>query len=359
MVINILVNAGVLLIAIYVYFKLNNSTTQYLERTFKQYLFYTACVSGVGMILMYYSIVISDVRFDFRSLLFALSIRYLGWKTTLPSIVFLMSARFLWGQNSVAMLNILMSIYFIVSLPLLVRFVKKRFSKFTQLFILLTNNLVAMAFFCFILLPDYLQTFQLMIFFAAINYFLLFLCQLIMDDLSSMVSKINQDCLTNLNNQRRFHEDLEILDEVNDKVTIGILDIDHFKAYNDSFGHEVGDLVLKKVSDTLQQHTSSLVNCYRIGGEEFAMVIVGHSRLVAERMIEDLHQAIMDLEIHGITESVIRPTVSIGVAHVKADETAKAAYRRADIALYQSKNNGRNQVQVAPKSSQSFDFKIL
>lgn len=369
MVINILANTSIMLLAIYIYFKLNNSTTQYYGQTLHQHLFYIGCVSIVGILLMSQAIVLSGVRFDFRGLLFALSIRYLGWRTTLPSILLLMGARFFWGPTYVSMLNVLLSAYYIVSLPVINHYIKGRYSVFTQLLILLTNTLAALAVISSSQLSGYVEAFQIIVFFWAINYFLLFLCYLIIDDLSSMVSKINQDCLTSLNNQRRFQEDLKIMNEIDDKITIGILDIDHFKAYNDRFGHEVGDLVLQKVSNILLLHTSNLVNGYRVGGEEFAIVIVGHSRRAAEQMIEKLHQDIMDVAIEGVVDSVIRPTVSIGVAHIQTNETAKEAYRRADIALYHSKNNGRNQVQVSingsnpvqisSKANQEVDLRIL
>ena len=89
MVLNILANVGILLIAIYSYFKLNNSTTQYRNYTLRQRLFYIACVSVVGMALMYQSVVIAGVRFDFRVLLFAVTTNYLGWEITVPSMMIL------------------------------------------------------------------------------------------------------------------------------------------------------------------------------------------------------------------------------------------------------------------------------
>lgn len=359
MVLNILANAGILLIAIYSYFKLNNSTTQYRNYTLRQRLFYIVCVSVVGMALMYQSVVIAGVRFDFRLLLFAVTTNYLGWEITVPSMMILTLGRFVFGQDNVSCLNILMQSYFIVSLPLLQHYIQRYSSRFTQLFILLTNNIVAMCVVTIILLEDPIESFQILVVFTLFNYLLLVLSHLMIEDLRSMVVKINQDCLTNLNNQRRFHEDLQVIDEINKKVTIGILDIDHFKAYNDSLGHEVGDIILKRFAKVLLRHVSPLTNVYRVGGEEFAMIIVDQEPNVAEQKIEALHQAINEMEIIGIAETPVKPTASIGVAHIKKGETAKEAFRRADSALYYSKNNGRNQVQISTQVSQAVHIKSL
>lgn len=347
MVLNILANAGVLIVAIYFYFKINNSTTYYFKPSNTQHLFYIASVSTVGLILLNFSIVVADLRYDFRGLLFALAMRYIGWKTTLPSIFILLVARFFWGAADIAFANVFLSLYMILTLPLLMGYIKSRFSDFMQLTILLSNNILGTAFATFFLIENTVASGQIIVLFFGVNLFLLFLCQLIIDDFRSMVSKINQDCLTSLNNHRRFHEDLQILNEMRSSVTIALLDIDYFKKYNDNFGHDVGDLILKKVSETMQKHTSPNVNFYRVGGEEFAMIIVDHSTAVAESMVKTVHQAVSGADIDDIAEYVLSPTVSIGVAHVSQGESLEMAYKRADKALYLSKNNGRNQVQVS------------
>src|SRR5690606_17212738 len=116
-----------------------------------------------------------------------------------------------------------------LTLPLLMNYLKERLSNFAQLAILLANNLLTTTVVTFLLLEDRFLSAQIIVLYIAINYLLLFLSHLIIEDFRSMVSKINQDCLTSLNNQRRFHDDLQILNDLNDNITIALLDIDYFK----------------------------------------------------------------------------------------------------------------------------------
>ncbi len=156
-----------------------------------------------------------------------------------------------------------------------------------------------------------------------------------------------RDELTGLYNRRKIMELLR--DEVNLAKTgdynfvVCYLDLDKFKSINDTFGHALGDEVIKRFSQIALKSIRSIDYAGRIGGEEFLLVLTNTKMdeclLVAERV-----RAAMEKEhFAGITDRDA-VTVSIGAAQFRIDETLETLLGRADAALYQAKENGRNQV---------------
>jgi diguanylate cyclase (GGDEF)-like protein len=174
---------------------------------------------------------------------------------------------------------------------------------------------------------------------------------------SLLFEKIQQlsqnDGLTGLYNHRMFVEKLEHeisrMRRTGKTLSLLMLDIDHFKQFNDNFGHQVGDAVLKELAVIMraQSRSHSMDICCRYGGEEFAIIMpeleLKNALLVAERLrkaVEDHLFPIKEDKREG------RVTISIGVAAVKDGEelTPEKLTKKADDALYDSKRNGRNQV---------------
>jgi two-component system cell cycle response regulator len=157
------------------------------------------------------------------------------------------------------------------------------------------------------------------------------------------------DPLTGLNN-RRFLENhlattLEQARARHKPVSLMILDIDHFKRVNDTYGHQAGDEVLKGFSERIRHVIRGGDLLCRLGGEEFVVVMPNVSldvaRKVAERARVSIEQAPFVIDKTG---RAIRVTVSIGLAERGRDAEAEALYQRADRALYRSKAEGRNRV---------------
>jgi diguanylate cyclase (GGDEF)-like protein len=123
--------------------------------------------------------------------------------------------------------------------------------------------------------------------------------------------------------------------------SVALLDIDHFKSVNDSYGHQIGDHVLQRVADACHRHLAGVGSVCRWGGEEFIILLPGYNAEQAESMLETLRQS--------IDQQQIKPTVSvsIGVAERLANENIDTLIHRADTAMYQAKEHGRNQVRVA------------
>ena len=127
-----------------------------------------------------------------------------------------------------------------------------------------------------------------------------------------------------------------------------MLDIDHFKNINDSFGHTLGDKAIKMVASTLKNQIKGKDTAARYGGEEFSVLLpeteLTNARVVAEnirRMIES-----MSIKRAHDKQEICRMTISIGIARYQFNESITDFIARADSALYQSKNTGRNRITV-------------
>ncbi len=157
------------------------------------------------------------------------------------------------------------------------------------------------------------------------------------------------DALTGLNNRRFLENHLSTMLENarmrRAPLTLMILDIDHFKRVNDTYGHDCGDEVLKGFADRLRGIVRAGDLLCRLGGEEFVIVMPSVSVQAAARIAERARQAI-EQEPFAMPQSgkTISITTSIGIAERRDDANALEIYRRADQALYRSKSEGRNRV---------------
>ena len=127
-----------------------------------------------------------------------------------------------------------------------------------------------------------------------------------------------------------------------------MVDIDHFKRINDTYGHPIGDFVLKELVKALQSLFMRDVDLVaRMGGEEFAILLPDYNSEMALKKAEEVLERVRrEAFIHEAHQ--IRFTVSLGVAELSPGESVAAWYKRADLALYNSKNTGRNKATVAP-----------
>lgn len=154
----------------------------------------------------------------------------------------------------------------------------------------------------------------------------------------------NSDPLTGLANRRAFERSLatecEAAASRQGEYSIVMLDVDHFKSLNDTFGHAVGDQVLKGLAEILQSSVRSHDTVGRVGGEEFGIVLASASRQVAMEISERIRAKV---ESATLCERTV--TISVGVSTIKGHDVPSAeAVLRADEALYHSKRTGRNRV---------------
>jgi len=158
------------------------------------------------------------------------------------------------------------------------------------------------------------------------------------------------DQLTKIGNRRAFNQILGGAVAQNDQSTcLLMLDLDHFKAFNDNYGHLIGDSVLGAVGKVLQVYETELIHVTRYGGEEFGVVTEQLSLEQAVELAENIRGKVAAIRVRQKkTDEVIDSiAVSIGVAARKPNETEENLIKRADEALYGAKEGGRNQVNVA------------
>ena len=158
------------------------------------------------------------------------------------------------------------------------------------------------------------------------------------------------DPLTSLANRKYFDQALEksIAQSAatNEPLALLLTDIDHFKAFNDTFGHLTGDQVLRLVALSVKQNVKGQDIAARYGGEEFAIVLPGTTMRAALTVADHIRRAVMTKELmkRSTGEHLGRVTVSIGVAVLQKGETAQSLIERADGCLYAAKRCGRNRV---------------
>ena len=121
-----------------------------------------------------------------------------------------------------------------------------------------------------------------------------------------------------------------------------MLDIDHFKSVNDTFGHSIGDEALRVFSDSVVQNLRDSDVWGRLGGEEFALVL-SEDREGTLQTAQRLRQAIGQIVINT-PSGELRMTASIGVAYLQSDHNIELLLNKADDALYKAKNQGRDQI---------------
>jgi len=161
-----------------------------------------------------------------------------------------------------------------------------------------------------------------------------------------------RDPLTHLYNRRYLEETLtrEMARCQRSKSNLGLImiDIDHFKAYNDEYGHDVGDVVLCEVAKLLQTKLRESDVACRYGGEEFMLVMPGAPLTIVQKRAEEAREMIERHEINFQGNRLTNITISIGVAlFPDNNESIDGLIKAADTALYKAKETGRNKVVIA------------
>ncbi|MEA2789663.1 MAG: two-component system, cell cycle response regulator [Acetobacteraceae bacterium] len=169
-------------------------------------------------------------------------------------------------------------------------------------------------------------------------------------DLGTALEMALTDPLTGLYNQRYLRRHLSGLMESGQGRHLAVLmiDVDHFKSVNDSFGHASGDRALRLIADSLRANTRVFDSVARYGGEEFVVVMPGTGPEEAAVAAERLRSAVEEIEFNTVSAMRVPLSVSVGVACTPSSTTSpELLLQAADIALYDAKRNGRNRVEMA------------
>ena len=169
-------------------------------------------------------------------------------------------------------------------------------------------------------------------------------------DLVDAKQESTTDGLTGLCNRRAFDARLRRAmvraKADQEPMSLVLLDIDHFKRFNDTYGHRTGDLVLRLVARIIADNVKGRDTAARYGGEEFAVILTG-AELQAGAIVAGQMRALLDgkrLITKGVKQNYGSVTISAGVAQFRPGDSVASLIERADVALYEAKSLGRNQV---------------
>ena len=176
------------------------------------------------------------------------------------------------------------------------------------------------------------------------NKELLMLNEQLKEENEKLLKSAIKDELTGIYNRKFFEkrvvEEMEIADRANEHISLIIFDLDRFKLVNDNFGHQFGDEVLKRTTQIAGDLIRKTDFLNRVGGEEFAIILPNTNKAQAVFVAEKVRKALEDNKHFKVGQV----TGSFGVAERMKAESLRSWYKRADNALYQAKNTGRNRV---------------
>ena len=176
------------------------------------------------------------------------------------------------------------------------------------------------------------------------NKELLMLHEQLKEENEKLLKSAITDELTGVYNRKFFEkrvvEEMEIADRANEHISLIIFDLDRFKLVNDNFGHQFGDEVLKRTTQIAGDLIRKTDFLNRVGGEEFAIILPNTNKAQAVFVAEKVRKALEDNQHFKVGQV----TGSFGVAERMKAESLRSWYKRADNALYQAKNTGRNRV---------------
>lgn len=176
--------------------------------------------------------------------------------------------------------------------------------------------------------------------------------QKMMRDLNLALNEAsNRDVLTGLGNRRllmeRLKEETERANRTGGKYALAMLDVDHFKQVNDTFGHETGDRVLIEIANTVQDGLREYDVCGRWGGEEFLIMMPETTSSDAVKIMDRVRSKIAAIRVRAEANEVA-VTASTGIAQYHTGESFSQAIHRADAALLEAKRGGRDRSVSAP-----------
>ena len=160
------------------------------------------------------------------------------------------------------------------------------------------------------------------------------------------------DELTLLPNRRSFYDSLQksiaIVKRRNREAVLAVLDIDHFKSINDTYGHDIGDVVLKNIANIFMDCLREEDTIGRIGGEEFGCILPDTDTTGGAVVFERIRESVRGHRFFIFDNFYLNVTISMGYTRIHPTQKPEEVIKFADIALYQAKNSGRDRIQGYP-----------
>ncbi|MBB3113578.1 diguanylate cyclase (GGDEF)-like protein [Paenibacillus phyllosphaerae] len=166
---------------------------------------------------------------------------------------------------------------------------------------------------------------------------------------NAMMDRTNKtDALTELYNHKTYHEYIERLIEQQQRsefpLQVAMMDVDNFKKVNDTYGHWVGDIVLRRVAEIIRAHMEADDFAARYGGEEFIILLTSKTMEQSLMVVETIRKAVAEVIFEELNQG--RVTISVGLHDFQANEDKEAFFRKADAALYEAKKTGKNRTVI-------------
>ncbi|SFH54460.1 GGDEF domain-containing protein [Pisciglobus halotolerans] len=313
-----------------------------------------SCVTT--FVLMSFSVDLPQhVKIDLRYNVLILLLYYFGPVISIPTTFLTAVLRLSWGIYEAAIFTFILYIALGVTLPLINKWLAKHFNSYFTVLILNTIYTIASSINLFYIYDELQRVFLISLSnFLISSVCLIFEVMFIEDMLTNVqcfldeMERAQRDYLTGLYNRCIFSQQWQLIQEDPEVVQTAVLmlDIDYFKCINDQYGHVNGDLVLRQVAELLLQHSSDPQHVYRVGGEEFCILLNNLSCAEQQQIAEDIRRTVEEKPFMLENFHTIHLTVSIGLASSANEKDMKNLYRLADQALYQAKEQGRNQLIV-------------
>ncbi len=349
---DLIANFALLTTTIFIIIQVTKKKLITSQRNGKTKLVIGAVFGLIGIIQMLFSIEVSPtVIMDLRSIAIVCAVMIGGWQSSVMTSLLISSGRILLfgGLTAAAALSSISAVATGVGCGIIVHYITEYRKKWIFLlaysallptlvvYLLLRENSPSVI---FAFLPVYLISGAIMAY--VIHY---------VDRTKSLFlkyeSEVGKDYLTGLLNYRSFDSDfnhkLQQAERNQESLSVLLIDIDYFKKINDSYGHKSGDEVLKQIAAVLTDSTGDFNTVFRIGGEEFAVLLDacphGQALMIADKICRKMRDC--KLILSDLTSFPI--TASIGVATFP-DVTKENLLEYADSALYRAKKTGRNKV---------------
>mgnify|MGYP005799169391 CR=1 FL=1 len=341
---SLIANIGIILLNLYILMKLKLEYVNTYIFTKGQYLKFIVLEVTVGVFLINLPIAIRGYTFDLRIVLYAIIMKYLGEKITIPVILLLELISIFFENNVSLPLNYFVVLIIVLTIKWVFERAKKHFSDMGQMLTIFYYQIIITFPFMLLQPVNFKDTLINYFIFISISTVLLIGFYKIITDVKYLAKLANIDNLTNVYNSRKLHQDLGRLSISSADFAVLVIDVDNFKGFNDRYGHLIGDRVLREIADILSDLTRDNYYYYRYGGEEFITIVEKCSDQKALHLAQEILENVRALEMDIADNLKLTVTVSIGIAYRDKDENLRSTFQRADSALYIAKNNGKDQI---------------
>ncbi|WP_225744711.1 diguanylate cyclase [Marinilactibacillus sp. Marseille-P9653] len=351
------ININIMIALIFTYMKIRWSIREETHSAWKSYVIDGLCGGLLGWALMHFSIRVgTETLVDLRFIPILLMFLFIGKVPTFISVIFIACIRFIYGVNISSYSAVIMLISLFIGYIVIEKITPKEDSVIVRgMYMVIYSNVVISVLLYYVvrdfdILIALTPTYWVMGSIAGLSSILLVNYMRTSEYLyRKYENESTIDFLTGLKNVRNFDSIWKYSEELANKkgkpLSLVMLDIDHFKRINDTYGHAAGDFVLMEISRIMEEVVGNKGSVFRKGGEEFAIILPLFRKEQAEEMAETVRSRVERHRFAVDDETKLLVTISCGyVSYPEIVKQTDNMVELADVALYQAKETGRNKV---------------